>query len=154
MFGIIPAYAGNTMRSPLCCAPLQDHPRVCGEHAFINGRRLPVKGSSPRMRGTLRVYDNFIHANGIIPAYAGNTPDGLTDATALRDHPRVCGEHRDVYELRYDVQGSSPRMRGTRNLAGECDGDIGIIPAYAGNTSSSGSRGFGYRDHPRVCGEH
>ena len=65
------------------------------------------------MRGTLRVYDNFIHANGIIPAYAGNTPDGLTDATALRDHPRVCGEHRDVYELRYDVQGSSPRMRGT-----------------------------------------
>ena len=30
----------------------------------------------------------------------------------------------------------------------------GIIPAYAGNTSSGKARGFSARDHPRVCGEH
>ena len=30
----------------------------------------------------------------------------------------------------------------------------GIIPAYAGNTRTSGSRMIGMGDHPRVCGEH
>ena len=30
----------------------------------------------------------------------------------------------------------------------------GIIPAYAGNTISLRSTKPGFRDHPRVCGEH
>ena len=30
----------------------------------------------------------------------------------------------------------------------------GIIPAYAGNTSSGQVLDLTYRDHPRVCGEH
>ena len=51
-WGIIPAYAGNTFTNLRLRKNTWDHPRVCGEHAFINGRRLPVKGSSPRMRGT------------------------------------------------------------------------------------------------------
>ena len=31
---------------------------------------------------------------------------------------------------------------------------IGIIPAYAGNTSTHVAHNFNPRDHPRVCGEH
>ena len=51
--GIIPAYAGNTVREILGRADRRDHPRICGEHL----RRVTV------------------HAMciGIIPAYAGNT---------------------------------------------------------------------------------
>ena len=30
--GIIPAYAGNTILSPLLVSSSRDHPRVCGEH--------------------------------------------------------------------------------------------------------------------------
>ena len=51
--GIIPAYAGNThaVRSALRFS--QDHPRVCGEHAFGTSAVMLLPGSSPRMRGTL-----------------------------------------------------------------------------------------------------
>ena len=33
-------------------------------------------------------------------------------------------------------------------------GETGIIPAYAGNTDSSGQTSTAWWDHPRVCGEH
>ena len=51
----------------------RDHPRVCGEHVLdrIDNRRDP--GSSPRMRGTLIRILEESYADGIIPAYAGNT---------------------------------------------------------------------------------
>ena len=32
VFGIIPAYAGNTCTVPKCHVTIGDHPRVCGEH--------------------------------------------------------------------------------------------------------------------------
>ena len=118
----------------------------------------------------------WCHGVGIIPAYAGSTSTlRIADFRSLgssprmrgapphpsrrtrksRDHPRVCGEHR-VLVLR-----KRPRR--------------GIIPAYAGSTSTSrpsmslvtGSsprmRGAlasvpasnpCHWDHPRVCGEH
>ena len=86
------------------------------------------------MRGTHNVRIACAGIIGIIPAYAGNTYRMCRSYTVPRDHPRVCGEHGQRYELRYAVQGSSPRMRGT--------------PSWR----------FGLPcrvwDHPRVCGEH
>ena len=58
----------------------------------------------------------------------GESPD------AWRDHPRVCGEHQNV------------------RFSDDWDG--GIIPAYAGNTSSARRLWSCWWDHPRVCGEH
>ena len=50
--------------------------------------------------------------------------------------------------------GSSPRMRGTQRQRLHGAGDLGIIPAHAGNTIQ-GITGEPYeRDHPRACGEH
>ena len=71
--GIIPAYAGNTGFNTDEKLHLRDHPRVCGEHVLdrIDNRRDP--GSSPRMRGTLIRILEESYADGIIPAYAGNT---------------------------------------------------------------------------------
>ena len=71
--GIIPAYAGNTLKCATMYTWVRDHPRVCGEHAHRNDNGTNDMGSSPRMRGTHP--DIFVCADtkGIIPAYAGNT---------------------------------------------------------------------------------
>ena len=71
--GIIPAYAGNTPTFPWSTTAARDHPRVCGEHMLEIEAVGEIRGSSPRMRGTRVVADNYGLAVGIIPAYAGNT---------------------------------------------------------------------------------
>ena len=45
-------------------------------------------------------------------------------------------------------------MRGTLRDAPWVAKDIGIIPAYAGNTRVFAALRPAWRDHPRVCGEH
>ena len=45
-------------------------------------------------------------------------------------------------------------MRGTPRAADRMPFDIGIIPAYAGNTLNTPDLLDVRRDHPRVCGEH
>ena len=71
--GIIPACAGNTS-CPLgrACRP-RDHPRVCGEHYRARAGLAPIKGSSPRVRGTPAFASGPFGRRGIIPACAGNT---------------------------------------------------------------------------------
>ena len=51
-------------------------------------------------------------------------------------------------------RGSSPRMRGTQDMAYTIDLGKGIIPAYAGNTIVIQVLNLFAWDHPRVCGEH
>ena len=112
------------------------------------------RGSSPRMRGTRAVRAACGRAGGIIPAYAGNTRWMIPPVRARGDHPRVCGEHCGEHSASFGVLGSSPRMRGTlgRRVVGLCL--VGIIPAYAGNTTARNASTKAKRDHPRVCGEH
>ena len=152
--GIIPAYAGNTSGYPSARPYARDHPRVCGEHLISCTFPRNASGSSPRMRGTRRFRKASTPNNGIIPAYAGNTPQAERPEPTRRDHPRVCGEHGVVREPICRKTGSSPRMRGTRTPAPAQTEDTGIIPAYAGNTASCRVWSAASRDHPRVCGEH
>ena len=112
--GIIPAYAGNTGIGEIVIDAVEDHPRVCGEHLKLAECAQVGRGSSPRMRGT-PFADGVEHAaNGIIPAYAGNTPHWWRNWHGVRDHPRVCGEHVMMVGNFRLSKGSSPRMRGTR----------------------------------------
>ena len=111
-------------------------------------------GSSPRMRGTLSKTCTPRPELGIIPAYAGNTGVRQTGRPTDGDHPRVCGEHPASYDAGIGGVGSSPRMRGTLQNAIEIRVGAGIIPAYAGNTTSYHLFRRDRRDHPRVCGEH
>ena len=111
-------------------------------------------GSSPRMRGTLAGTIPVDAVHGIIPAYAGNTVEVVCVVGHVRDHPRGCGEHRDLAAVAFAWLGSSPRMRGTRDGWRVCGVQPGIIPAYAGNTAVPRNRLKSSRDHPRVCGEH
>ena len=132
--GIIPAYAGNTL--PVLPNPFspRDHPRVCGEHGEIDVCMAGNMGSSPRMRGTRQERVERRGRLGIIPAYAGNTRRESTAAQYPEDHPRVCGEHFHSWFGTVHGLGSSPRMRGTRNINPRRTFRMGIIPAYAGNT--------------------
>ena len=152
--GIIPAYAGNTSAPRGAVERIGDHPRVCGEHVPSAAMGMIGSGSSPRMRGTHGRHIQNRKLAGIIPAYAGNTHASVTGERAKRDHPHVCGEHACGRAHVQFVQGSSPRMRGTRVRAGLIPLGFGIIPAYAGNTQICGSMTISDGDHPRVCGEH
>ena len=64
------------------------------------------------------------------------------------------GEHAHVYETRPQQSGSSPHARGARHLGVGERRAGGIIPACAGSTSGRAHRGYRYRDHPRMRGEH
>ena len=159
--GIIPAYAGNTLRWTRYHCRRRDHPRVCGEHFFrsfvdewggdhprVCGEHMGAAestsggmGSSPRMRGTLLDSRTAGWNNGIIPAYAGNTPKERSVPSVSWDHPRVCGEHYTAKGNDGRNLGSSPRMRGTRCITWSPLGSAGIIPAYAGNTMTSAAMG-------------
>ena len=152
--GIIPAYAGNTSAACRFSTYRWDHPRVCGEHSAPRSIISSTAGSSPRMRGTRHVQGRDHRRRGIIPAYAGNTCAEVQCPVCERDHPRVCGEHPVVPEPHSSTMGSSPRMRGTLRSASARSSGMGIIPAYAGNTSSCISCCSRCGDHPRVCGEH
>ena len=111
--GIIPAHAGLTPGA-ICyaCAPW-DHPRACGAHLMSNKQKKVVKGSSPRMRGSLTVVVAAAYDEGIIPAHAGLTKSATSFCVIPRDHPRACGAHRNWGGARCRVSGSSPRMRGS-----------------------------------------
>ncbi|EEP20775.1 hypothetical protein BIFANG_03345 [Bifidobacterium angulatum DSM 20098 = JCM 7096] len=127
---------------------------MCGEHAERVILELTKRGSSPRVRGTRYGRDLVSAPPGIIPACAGNTYIVSLATRLRRDHPRVCGEHQVRDTLYGTTQGSSPRVRGTRD-GGRHDGARpGIIPACAGNTWQGYAIRPICRDHPRVCGEH
>ena len=152
--GIIPACAGNTWTEGLRPGDAGDHPRVCGEHAPPLACLFDARGSSPRVRGTLRRRRRARAEIGIIPACAGNTAYVLSAFSSSRDHPRVCGEH-ELPELRQAaIRGSSPRVRGTPPAQPIRLLLAGIIPACAGNTLWRVVCYVRGRDHPRVCGEH
>ena len=151
---IIPACAGNTLPRARATCRTRDHPRVCGEHETHPVTVAMTLGSSPRVRGTPVVVLSVSVRFGIIPACAGNTQGRIGVNVAVRDHPRVCGEHETNTAKGRRFKGSSPRVRGTRARHDGGLPDRGIIPACAGNTHPRQPPPRTCRDHPRVCGEH
>ena len=132
--GIIPACAGNTAHRRRSERKTRDHPRVCGEHSVLVVEKVFRWGSSPRVRGTRQAGERGRRVAGIIPACAGNTLPRRGVVAAGWDHPRVCGEHNQGKHIMNQGTGSSPRVRGTRDEAGNVHRALGIIPACAGNT--------------------
>ena len=114
-------------------------------------------------------------ASGIIPAYAGSTAAPVDVERAIRDHPRIRGEHPSMGQHARTCNGSSPHTRGARRrLSGRRRGPVDhprirgehlpdlphlrpepwIIPAYAGSTPSAPPTRARCWDHPRIRGEH
>ena len=158
-------------------------------------RRMDSIGSSPRVRGTRHGAADVEQELRFIPACAGNSVCAAKGAPSKPVHPRVCGElARDGRRLGRDrrfipacagnsnhayaegtlLNGSSPRVRGTRSVrrpagpkrpvhprvCGELPDELRrrgdderFIPACAGNSASTGSKKRRPAVHPRVCGE-
>ena len=106
------------------------------------------------MRGSLFVCQIFMIVVGIIPADAGLTFPAPSVQVPVRDHPRGCGAHLLNLDVLALNEGSSPRMRGSRQEHGVSDTERGIIPADAGLTIAVVLDGHHGRDHPRGCGAH
>ena len=118
------------------------------------GRPAGVWGSSPLARGTRQHQFRYIGRNGLIPARAGNTASLRLARSASRAHPRSRGEHCLPGDAPGVDGGSSPLARGTQNNATDISGNIGLIPARAGNTLWRMSLRISRWAHPRSRGEH
>ena len=129
----IPACAGNSRALAVGGSVVTVHPRVCGE---LEALRIPPLA---RCR--------------FIPACAGNSKVSRRSPARGPVHPRVCGELVSPATIRNDVDGSSPRVRGTRR-APRSPAALGrFIPACAGNSRATTRPAKRETVHPRVCGE-
>ena len=129
---ITPAYAGKRERFDLFNAGMWDHPRLCGEKRSLGKPLLSRVGSPPPMRG--KASDGTAVAGGIriTPAYAGKSFHFPFKRTAVRDHPRLCGEKEIVFLESRLTEGSPPPMRGKVSPPDFRNFITGITPAYAG----------------------
>ena len=150
---LIPACAGKTLALWRFRASFRAHPRVCGENHYRVSVDCNRRGSSPRVRGKLNVWQNLQARVGLIPACAGKTPWRLRTLNRVAAHPRVCGENVDALRRAGWGIGSSPRVRGKPVSKTALKGRNGLIPACAGKTSGFRVSVGPSRAHPRVCGE-
>ncbi len=149
----IPACAGNASRFRLLARVTAVHPRVCGERVASDHRVERFSGSSPRVRGTLRIRARALTIVRFIPACAGNAPQLRDRARRPAVHPRVCGERYDRCRVDDPMTGSSPRVRGTRLRSAAALARVRFIPACAGNARPRAVIPTAAPVHPRVCGE-
>ena len=138
--GIIPACAGSTPPCPGRAAIHWDHPRMCGEHYGDSDFVDELEGSSPHVRGALHVITIGQNRRGIIPACAGSTRKQSIGGCCVRDHPRMCGEHRVLLAVFEQIAGSSPHVRGALRRHQRIATNRGIIPACAGSTARHHAR--------------
>ncbi len=138
------------MMMPTCW----DHPRIRGEHDVQTPSAATFQGSSPHTRGARAFALAQRDEVGIIPAYAGSTPRSRGASAPSWDHPRIRGEHYRGGGVAAGQEGSSPHTRGAPIADFTATTILGIIPAYAGSTTSSSDFVKWSGDHPRIRGEH
>ena len=90
----------------------------------------------------------------ITPAYAGKTKSPAGFVKLHEDHPRVCGKYARSALKDSGLRGSPPRMREILCFMFDFAAQLGITPAYAGNTVKGIKALREQEDHPRVCGKY
>ena len=129
------------------------YPRVCGGTQRMLTERNIRPGLSPRMRGNPIRARNADHAQGSIPAYAGEPFARYARRCAGWVYPRVCGGTRFYQNGKFRSAGLSPRMRGNRRPEGRqpvCDG---LSPRMRGNPRTRTRRANLLRSIPAYAGE-
>ena len=149
---IIPARAGFTTAGCAPAAARWDHPRSRGVYARCGTGPPSGRGSSPLARGLPQRRNRLAPSIWIIPARAGFTRDVEPAHQVGADHPRSRGVYPSGGTAWRPRSGSSPLARGLRLLPDDDHRHLGIIPARAGFTSSSGTTEGSRRDHPRSRG--
>ena len=72
---------------------IPDHPRIRGEHVWLDVEWPKTFGSSPHTRGAQACIQERQNHRRIIPAYAGSTATCRVWRPRFGDHPRIRGEH-------------------------------------------------------------
>ena len=130
----IPTGVGNTWCLAAVSVFKSVHPHGCGEHSRLPLRQCEASGSSPRVWGTLFILHILYMAFRFIPTGVGNTGVGARYMLVVPVHPHGCGEHVDNYEYSSRVNGSSPRVWGTRHITRGSWIMWRFIPTGVGNT--------------------
>ena len=132
--GITPAGAGKTPIEDNAYAEIRDHPRRCGENAFMAVCFGFVLGSPPQVRGKRLSMLLPELSTGITPAGAVKTLIISVIFNRRRDHPRRCGENASLQLHVGQSLGSPPQVRGKLNKRTEHKLYLRITPAGAGKT--------------------
>ena len=115
--------------------------------------RCEREGTSPRTRGKLGHGLRRRRCVGNIPAHAGKTDTLIAHAGKKAEHPRARGENGAHFVKSTGAQGTSPRTRGKLAANLKPFNAARNIPAHAGKTSFSWSKGSERPEHPRARGE-
>ncbi len=148
----IPAPAGDPEALEGAKGVGKAYPRACGgpvDAALTGG---PVRGLSPRLRGTR--WEPRIRLTRVwpIPAPAGD-PQGIgPKSTPCPAYPRACGGPLQQFGQALSGNGLSPRLRGTPFAAAGSGGGGGPIPAPAGDPRPSSREARAAWAYPRACG--
>ena len=154
--GSIPACAGEPHCPYTSVCPLGVYPRVCGGTNVSLSARTNGKGLSPRVRGNHSLTDGDTYWYRSIPACAGEPLPRVFLDLPMWVYPRVCGGTAMTWRWRSSGRGLSPRVRGNRSKCSGRQGNLGSIPACAGeppapfpNVSGNGKS----RSIPACAGE-
>ena len=112
-----------------------------------------MNGSSPRVWGTLDVYQNFFLCLRFIPTCVGNSNHLGTIYPSRAVHPHVCGELSPTSSIYTGDAGSSPRVWGTLSMQYRYALHDRFIPTCVGNSRACPGCRPGRTVHPHVCGE-
>ncbi len=150
----IPTHVGNTWYPGLRASAPPVHPHACGEHFPGKDAQEYSDGSSPRMWGTPSRPAPASSCHRFIPTHVGNTMRSAMPRCGRAVHPHACGEHNLASLRILRLDGSSPRMWGTRRPFLSSTKAIRFIPTHVGNTRTVGPASYDLAVHPHACGEH
>ena len=151
---ITPACAGSTRSTGARGYIRSDHPRMRGEHGATSAAGWRATGSPPHARGARERDGRVVEDRRITPACAGSTVHYSRRQQAMRDHPRMRGEHDGSRSPKQAAVGSPPHARGAPRNELPSKPPQRITPACAGSTATSRRRTGDTWDHPRMRGEH
>ena len=137
----IPAGAGNSDASTIAHQWWPVYPRWRGELRAAVLRLAIHRGLSPLARGTLQNCINQLPEQRFIPAGAGNSPTACMLSHARSVYPRWRGELTSASYGGLCEGGLSPLARGTRTPVAQTVDRWRFIPAGAGNSCVTPSRG-------------
>ena len=128
----IPACAGEPAAAFSSSSPHSVYPRVCGGTSGATPSSRMSAGLSPRVRGNLIAGEPFSAVHVFYPRVCGGT-SGATPSSRMS-------------------AGLSPRVRGNRPWPDAASGEIGSIPACAGEPGEAEWIEKMNAVYPRVCG--
>ena len=132
--GSIPAHAGEPVGIVFSILMWMVYPRARGGAIYNNAPPTQGNGLSPRTRGSQN-HARRTRKSGSIPAHAGEPGEGPWPVFVIAVYPRARGGATCGVAMNHQIQGLSPRTRGSHGWIMAENNGTGSIPAHAGEPS-------------------